>query len=430
MRDVSRLLREIYKALLLPVYGSMWLLYWLVPRGRANLERRLAMRLLPPRGRRAIWFHSASVGEVSTIAPVVAQVRKVRPGVPIVVTTMTPGGARRAAEKIGGAEVGLVPFDFPASMKRFVATLEPSCLIVGETEIWPNMVEETKKSGATVILVNGRISARSYPRYRLIRTLMRGVLNDFDLLLMRSEVDAGRIINLGADPKRVQVAGNTKYDILPEPLAAGRRLEVRAALGMGENLKIVTLGSAREGESEIVLGAVADPRLLRTCSVIIAPRHLELVSQIEQVCRGLGLRHRVLTDLVCGGGAVEAGEVLILARMGLLIEAYAASDIAIVGGTFRPFGGHNPLEPASQGCVTVVGPHIQNIRDDIEYLMERSAALVVERDSLAETLAGLLADPGRRKIIGDAAARAVMERKGIAARCVALMIERGVLPEE
>ena len=425
---LPRVLLAIYRYLPLPLYACLWLGYWLLPLARRSLEPRLAMKSLPPRGRRAIWFHAASVGEISTIAPVVAEVRALIPGTPIVVTTMTRSGARRAGATLKYAEVALVPYDFLPSVRRFVSALEPSCLVIGETEIWPNLVAEAKRQGIPVVLVNGRISERSYPRYRLIRPFMKGVLASFDLFLMRTEIDATRMISLGAEPERVEVAGNTKYDILPAPLDCEARRAIRRDLAIGEATRVVTFGSAREGECEIVLKALVDSRIGSLARLVIAPRHLELVPQVEQVCRSVGLSSITLAELRLPPSTGAVPEVLILAQMGRLLETYAISDIAIVGGTFRPFGGHNPLEPASQGCVTMVGPHIQNIKDDIRYLTSRSCAFVVTEADLGETVARVLSRDDQRNDIGRAAIRAVEEKKGIAKKCVEAMLRRHLLP--
>lgn len=426
---LPRLARFLYAYLPLPVYGCLWVAHWLTPSGRSSLEWRLAARLLPPRGTRAIWFHAASVGEVSTIAPVVTEMRKVRADVPLVVTTMTPGGAKRARATLHDVEVALVPFDFLPAMRRFVSALEPACLVIGETELWPNLVSEAKRQGASVVLVNGRISAKSYGRYRLVKVLIGGVLADFDLLLMRTETDARRIISLGASPEAVQVAGNTKYDILSAPLDQATRSGAREALGIDRASKVVTFGSAREGECEIVLSALAAAGIPALARIVIAPRHMDLVPAIEQLCRNLGLTSATVTDMRAKPPQ-PAGkpDVIILAEMGRLIEVYAISNVAIVGGTFRPFGGHNPLEPASQGCATVVGPHIANIRDDIEYLTSRSAAFVVLEPQLGPRVKDLLSSDRSLDEIGRSAVRAVEEKKGIAAKCVSVMLRRGLLP--
>lgn len=426
---LPRLVRFLYAYLPLPVYGCLWVAHWMTPSGRSSLAWRLAARLLPPRGKRAIWFHAASVGEVSTIAPVVAEVRKVRKDVPLVVTTMTPGGAKRARATLRDVETALVPFDFLPAMRRFVSALEPACLVIGETEIWPNLVSEAKRQGATVVLVNGRISSKSYSRYKFIKVLIGSVLRDFDLLLMRTETDAARVISLGACPDRVEVAGNTKYDILSAPLDEASKSAARQALGIDPASKVVTFGSAREGESEIVLAALAASGIPAVARVVVAPRHLDLVEGIEQICRNLGLSSTAVTDMRAGPPQLkDAPDVIILAEMGRLIEVYGISDIGIVGGTFKPFGGHNPLEPASQGCVTVVGPHIGNIRDDIEYLTSRSAAFVLLEDQLGPKLKELLSSERLIGEIGRSAVRAVEEKKGIAAKCVSAMLREGLLP--
>jgi 3-deoxy-D-manno-octulosonic-acid transferase len=425
----SRLARFLYICLPLPIYGCLWVAHWLTPSGRSSLAWRLAARLLPPRGKQAIWFHAASVGEVSTIAPVVAEVRKVRPGVPLVVTTMTPGGARRASALLSNVEIALVPFDFLPAMRKFVSALEPACLVIGETEIWPNLVSEAKRQGAYVVMVNGRISSRSHARYRLVKVLIGSVLRDFDLLLMRTDVDAQRILNLGAPAERVEVAGNTKYDILSAPLDDVSKSRVREALGIDRSSKVVTFGSAREGECEIVLGALAAAGVPAAARIVVAPRHMDQVPAIEHLCRMLGLSSATVTDMQ-PRPAQPAGrpDVIILAAMGHLIEVYGISDIGIVGGTFRPFGGHNPLEPASQGCVTIVGPNIANIRDDMEYLTSRSAALVLLEHQLGQKVMELLLSDRSLEEIGRSAVRAIEANKGIAARCVSSMLKRGLLP--
>ncbi|HVP56566.1 MAG TPA: glycosyltransferase N-terminal domain-containing protein [bacterium] len=426
---LARLVLTLYTYLPMPFYAALWAACSASVGGKSGLEWRLAIRSLPPRGRRAVWFHAASVGEISTIAPVVTQMKQTFPDLPVVVTTMTPGGARRAAEKLEGVEIALAPYDFLPAVKRFVAATEPACLVIGETELWPNMITEAKRQGASVVLVNGRISQKSYPRYRTIRFVMGWILNHFDLLLMRTETDAHRIVSLGAAPERVEVAGNTKYDMLPAPIPPGRRRDLRRDLGISERAAVVTLGSAREGESEIVMRGLAERVKRDDLVLVIAPRHLNLVPQIEQAAKSFGRKVTVVRGLDLPAGETPS-EVIILAQMGHLLETYAISDVAIVGGTLRPFGGHNPLEPASQGVVTVVGPFTQNIRDDMSYLTSRSCALAVDEFTLGQAVADILADEEKRQAMGRAAARAVEDKKGIAQRCVDAMVRRGLLPRE
>jgi 3-deoxy-D-manno-octulosonic-acid transferase len=424
---LARLLLGIYRWVPLPVYLALIAVYRLVPPARSRLAERLAMRFPSGDGRPVIWLHASSMGEISTIAPVVAEIQARRQNCAIVVSTMTTSGRRRAREILKTSDVFLLPIDFYPSMRRLIRGMRPETLIIGETELWPNMIFEAKKQGVRLVLLNGRISKKSFPRYRLIRPLVKDVLSNFDLLLMRTQTDATRVTRLGAEGGRVAVAGNTKYDIQPAPASAAHRRDTRRDLGIADGRKVITLGSAREGETEVVLGALAEVGIEPGPMLVIAPRHLGLVAQIEQICRDFGRRFRTLSKGARGEGE-PAVEVVIIAEMGRLLDMYAISDIAIVGGTYRPFGGHNPLEPASQGVVTVVGPHIQNIADDMQYLRSRECAFIAGEHDLGPLLLKILSDEVRRDRMGRDAAEAVEAMKGIARKCVDTMLDKDLLP--
>jgi 3-deoxy-D-manno-octulosonic-acid transferase len=225
--------------------------------------------------------------------------------------------------------------------------------------------------------------------------------------------------------------GNVKYDNLPEPLPDEARRSMRHELGLVPGRLVITLGSARDGETARVLAAVRSAAIDPEPLLIIAPRHMNLVGQVEEVCR----KSKLECTTVREGETLSPAEllktqVLIFAQMGRMLQVYSVSDIAIVGGTYENFGGHNPLEPASQSAVTIVGPHIQNIRDDIAYLNARKAAFVAKEKELPGMLKKFADDADRREAIGEAAATAVSDRKGIAAKCVDMMLERGFLPED
>jgi 3-deoxy-D-manno-octulosonic-acid transferase len=424
----ARVLLGIYRYLPLFIYFMLWAGYYLVPFLRPVLRQRIGMGRAPEGKGPVVWFHGSSVGEVSSIGPVVTEIKRRVPGARILVTTMTVAGRKRAALELEGVDTLVVPLDFFPAVRRFVSALGPSLLIVGETEIWPNLIVETHRSGASIVLVNGRISRRSFPRYRMIRPLVEHLLSKFDLLLMRTDTDAERLINLGGRVDRVRVAGNTKVDILPRPLSAESRAGVRRKLGIDPTRLVISLGSARSGESEIVLDAVRSAFDVPRPLVIIAPRHLTLVSQIEEMCGAHGCSFATVSKESPERQAATDTDVLIIGQMGRLIEVYAISDISIVGGTFRPLGGHNPLEPASQGSVTIVGPHIHNIADDIEYLASGGAARVTDQAGLGSLLRDLAADDEKRRQIAQRAVEVVRSRKGIAGECVDLMAERGLLP--
>lgn len=424
----ARISMGIYRYLPLLLYWLLLAGYYLLPFLRRPLRQRLGL-CRPPGGEGPlVWFHGSSVGEVSSIGPVVAEIRSRVPGARMLVTTMTVTGRKRAAKELSGVDALVAPLDFLPAVRRFVGALKPAILIVGETEIWPNLVVESRRAGASLVLVNGRISRKSYPRYRVVRHLVEYLLGHFDLLLMRSETDARRIIDLGGQADKVRVVGNTKFDILPKPLSTESRAKVRQDLGIDPSRLVISVGSARSGESEIVLEAVRSALSDLRPLVIIAPRHMNLVPQIEELCRVQGYASATVSKESPGSRAGAETEVLVIGQMGRLLEVYAISDISIVGGTFKPLGGHNPLEPASQGTVTVVGPHIHNITDDIEYLQSQGGARVTDEAGLAGLLDGLARDRVKREKMAERAIQAVRHRKGIAAECVNIMADKGLLP--
>ena len=434
-------LLAVYEALTSAVYAFMWLGHTLLPPLRKRLAPRLAMDVVAAAGKPLIHFHASSVGEISSIAPVMREVAKKVPDHALLITTMTRTSLKRAEEVMPGARAMLIPYDLPPAMGRFLRACRPVAVIVAETELWPNLLRGARRQGASLVLVNGRISTRSIGRYRSVRSLVGCVLAGFDLLLMRSEEDAARIRSLGADPDRISVMGNTKYDALPGPVPAERRAALRRSLGIAGSRPVVTLGSAREGESEILLRALAGFDAAGAPAVVLVPRHLDRVGALEDMCRSMGYGVR----LSAGGGrgrppgngpdlpgrqeeGAAGRTVIIVNEMGKLLEYFAISDIGIVGGTFRPYGGHNPLEPASQGAAVVLGPYRDNISDDVEYLLARDAAVITDEDGLGDVIGRLLSD---REGLADMAARAasaVQAGKGAARRCVDAMKAAGVLP--
>jgi 3-deoxy-D-manno-octulosonic-acid transferase len=369
------------------------------------------------------------VGEISSIAPVVRAVGAEVPGHRLLVTTMTATGRRRAAALLPEAEVRPVPLDFKPAMRRFMKTLRPAVTIVAETELWPNMLREASRQGTRLVLVNGRISTRTIKHYLRLRPLVRSMLSQFDLLLMRSPEDADRVRMLGADPGRVVVTGNTKYDALPGPADGAEREGLRESLGLAPREPVIILGSAREGETEILLAALADLDVVPGPALMVAPRHLENVPKVAAALEAAGYAARFSTRLRDGAARLPADgrRAVVVNEMGRLIEYYAAADIAVLGGTFKPHGGHNPLEPASRGAVVVVGPYRDNIADDMDYLASEGAVVSTDGAGLAEALGDLMSDPAGMKAIAARAATAVEGRRGASARCVEAMRSGGIL---
>ena len=417
-----------YQILTSGLYAIVRLGHDLLPPLRARLAPRLALDLNGSQGP-LVHFHAASMGEISSIAPVVAEVRRALPRHGLLVTTMTGTGRKKAAELLPEADVRLVPLDFKPAVRRFVKTVRPEIMIIAETELWPNLLREASREGIPLVLVNGRISTRTIGHYLRVRPLVRSMLAQFDLLLMRSAEDADRVRMLGADSARVVVTGNTKYDALPGPVPEAARAALRDRLGLSGSRPVIILGSARGGETEILLGALADIDRSREPAVIIAPRHLKNVPKVETALAAAGYTARLSEGRGDGEatGPLGAREAIIVNEMGKLPQYYAVSDIAVLGGTFRPHGGHNPLEPISQGAVVVAGRYRDNITDDMEHLLARDAAVVSGPESLGGALGGLLEDRARMRAFAERAIAAIEERKGASARCVEAMKSGGII---
>jgi len=410
------------------VYAILRLGYDIIPPLRPRLAPRLALDLAAGPAKPLIHFHASSVGEISSIAPVVSEAARAFPGHALLVTTMTATGMRRAAEVLPGTEVRLLPFDFKPAMQRFVRTLKPAVTIIAETELWPNLLREARRRDTSLVLVNGRISTKSIRRYLRLRRLVRSMLSQFDLLLMRSAEDADRAIMLGADPERVVVTGNTKYDVLPGPMEEERRRALKERLGLAWGRPVIILGSARDGETEVLLRGLEALDSGAVPAVVIAPRHLENVPRFDAALRRAGYTVR-LSAAGAGDGPAELlgeREAIMVNEMGRLLEYYAVSDIAVLGGTFAPHGGHNPLEPASQGAVVVVGPYRDNIADDMEYLMGENGVVITDGAGLGGTLRDLIADPARMEATAQRASCAVRARKGASLRSLEAMKSAGV----
>lgn len=363
----------------------------------------------------ALWIHAVSVGEVLAVAPLLAELRQRLPGRKILVSTTTRTGQEMAARRLGADATFYFPLDFAFACRRVLRAAKPALVIVAETEIWPHFLREARRAGAQVVFVNGRVSDRSFARYRWFRAILRRVLADVSFLLTQSEEDARRLRAIGAPADRVAVGGNLKFD-LPEPAPPAFLPELQR---WAQGAPIVVAGSTVAGEEEKVLEAV------RVCHqvngkrplLVLAPRHPERFDQVEDllVARGARFVRRSQPE----AGAARA-EVVLLDTLGELAGAYAAATVAFVGGSLLPAGGHNPIEPALWGKPIVFGPSMENFRGIARALLDAKAAFQVDSsEGLGILLATLLGDPAACRRAGEAA-RAVVEReRGAAARCAA-----------
>ncbi len=356
------------------------------------------------------WLHAVSVGEAIAAAPLVDGLRRLYPDLPLVVTTVTDTGARVVRERYAGlATHRFLPLDLPWTARRFVDSLKPAFLVCMETELWPNLLRALAARGVPVMIANGRISDRSYRRYRLVSRFMRGVLGGVRVFAMQSDEDARRIIALGARPERVVVTGNIKTEPLPD--ATGAVDLWRRLLGFDVGRRVWIAGSTHQGEEEAVLDAHA--RAVAECpdlALVLAPRHPERAGEILGLVAARGWPAVRRSELP---RQRERNAVIVLDTVGELAALYAVADVVFVGGSLLPLGGHNMLEPALRRKPVLFGPHTTNFREAAALLEAAGGALVV-RDAaeLGRELVRLFADRDLRTTLGEAGYEAVASRHG------------------
>jgi 3-deoxy-D-manno-octulosonic-acid transferase len=373
----------------------------------------------PPLPAGGLWVHAVSVGEVQAAASLVRALRSRYPALPLTLTTSTPTGRGRA-RSLFGADVAIryLPYDLPGPMRRFLDRVRPRLGIILETELWPNLYRACDRRQLPLVLASARVSARSAGRYRLLRGVVREALAHGVVVAAQSEADAARFAGLGASPARTHVIGNLKFDFeLPAGAEAGGGA-LRQALGAGRPVWVA--GSTHEGEEELVLDAHARVREVRPDALLVlAPRHPPRCAAVA----GLLRRRGVAFVTRSGGAPVAPGTaVLLLDTLGELVLYYAAADVALVGGSLVPVGGHNLLEPAALGTPVVTGPYTANAAPVARLLVEAGAAEVVaDGSALAAAVLRLLGDRRAREAAGQRGRAAVSANRGALARFLALI---------
>ena len=408
------LLRFFYNVLLCLALPVVWLrLFVRARREPAYAERRGERfgRVPPDVGRDVVWFHTVSAGETIGAAPVIRALKSRRPELRFLVTTMTPAGSAQVIERLGDiVDHCYAPYDFPWAVRRFVRRVRPRALFLMETELWPNLIGATHACGASVSLINARLSERSARGYRRVGPLTRRVLARLDQIICQYEDTARRFEALGADPKRLSVTGSIKFDLaLPADLEEEVARLHEAWVG---DRRAWIAGSTHPGEDEIVLDAHRAlterfPGLL----LILAPRHPARADRVAWLARERGL-HPAMLSAGTGGGDARTPDVLVADVMGRLIYLYGVADIAFLGGSLVPVGGHNPIEAAVRGIPLLMGPHRFNWTEIVRRFSEAGCLHHASEDKLAETVGDLLADEARRRTEGLRARSVVEENQG------------------
>ena len=380
---------------------------------------RIPARLGLPLAGGSIWVHAVSVGEVLAVSGLVQELRARFPERRVLISTITTTGQKLAAERFGPENVFYFPLDFAFAVRAWLRALRPEMVVLAETEFWPNFLRLAKAGGARIAVVNGRISDRSWPRYRRFRGLMQPVLDNVDLFLAQSEEDRRRLVEIGAAAERVQVSGNLKFDAKPPgsvPLAD----ELRAAMARSGAGPVLVCGSTVEGEESMLLRAFKAvlERYPRTM-MLLAPRHPERFEQVAGLLAASGVRFQRRSQW--SAASEVAGSVFLLDSIGELASTYALAQVAFIGGSLVARGGHNVLEPAYYGAAILVGPHTENFRDTISLFRKANALRVVTPDELAPAFLQLLEDDRQRQGMGRRATDLLRAQSGATARTLAAL---------
>ena len=376
------------------------------------------------RGKRCVWVHAVSVGEVLAALPLVKALAKSLPGHRIVLSTVTLTGQRVAREKAGGdAAVIYFPLDLRFAVRRAINLVSPVLVAIVETELWPNFIAETAGRGVPLVIVNGRISDRSFRGYRRLRVMLRRILPLITRFSMQTELDAERIRALGAPPDRVKVGGNMKFDCGLSPAGEEETRAARVALGLREDAPVIVAGSTHRGEEEVLMEAFdAARRVLPGTAFVIVPRHPERRDEVKTLCEARGARC-VLRSRTTAGEKIPGGAILIADTIGELARIYRAATVVFVGKSLVDGGGQNIIEPASMGKPVVFGPSMHNFREAAELLLKNRGALqIADARGLVETITSLLKDARAREELGRRAAEAMAGSRGATQRNLELLL--------
>lgn len=388
------LLRLLIRSLRLPAY-------------RSRLAERFGYYSCNHKG--CIWVHAVSVGETIAAIPLIKQLQQQFPNIPMVVTTMTPTGAERVKSAFGDKVRHVyIPYDLPGATKRFVKAMAPYVAIIMETELWPNLLAACQQNKTPICLVNARLSEKSAQGYQKISLITRKMLQQIDLIAAHGEVDAMRFKTLGAPEERMLVTGNIKFDlkVSDQTIAEGKSLRQQ----LGEDRFIWVAASTHDGEETMLLAAQQKLCKVRPDALLIlVPRHPDRFDAIAKLCeQSHTVARRSLREAVDAKTSIYLGDT-----MGEMLIFYGAADVAFVGGSLIPRGGHNMLEPAALNKPILTGPHLFNFAEISELFVKADALIKVQdSESLAEQLMRFAEDPASRLAMGERAKKVMQANQG------------------
>lgn len=404
------LLRLLYRALRAPAYARRW-------RERFGF-------VAQTNGGKTIWLHSVSVGETLAAVPLVKALQQRYPDYRLTVTCMTPTGSERIQAAFGDSvDHYYAPYDMPDSVARFLNRIRPELLLIMETELWPNTIAACSSRSIPVILANGRLSAKSAAAYGKIPRLVGSMLRSISAVVAQHDDDGNRFARLGLPPEALTISGNIKFDLHLDSEVRAKAQSLTTEW-QGENQRPVLLAaSTHAGEDELILQAYGQIKVALSVAplLVLVPRHPERFNQVAQLCEQAGF----LVARRSTGEPTAPADILLGDTMGELMSFYGACDLAFVGGSLVPTGGHNMIEAAAWGVPVVTGPHLFNFAEASRLLIEGDAMIVCEDAySLAEQCIGLFANRQRCTQMGDAAHRIAEANRGALDRLLAVIDHR------
>ena len=371
---------------------------------------------------KVLWVHAVSLGEVSAVVPFVTVLHHRYPQVKIVVSTITETGREAVEQRLAGiATHCFLPLDYPWIVQRFIQSLNPIGFLVVETELWPNLLRALSRQGVPSVIVNGRLSSRSFFRYQWIRPFMRQILSTVSLGLLQSGRDARRFVELGASPDRMRSTGNMKFDLTMNGSFSPQQSVERSVFGVSEDERLIIAGSTHPAEEEILLESYrALIRSFPNVVLLLAPRHIERSAVLVQTVREFGFpvvrRSQLLQEVHLDEKPVGP-RIILLDTRGELAQVYRLAFMTFVGGTLVPIGGHNLLEPAAWGKPVCFGPYTDHCQEIADLLIESGGGIRVRNgQELAETFIKGIQNQDWVSHAGQSARKVIDDNQGVVER--------------
>jgi len=376
------------------------------------------------KGNPRIWVHAVSVGEVTAAAPVIVSLRDLFPEACIVLSTSTETGQEMARQTVPCAQSYIYyPLDIPSVVRKVISLVKPDLFVPTETEFWPNFIRTCREQGVRIVMINGRISPRSFRRYAMTRFFWRDILNDIEEMGVISEVDAQRVKILGMPPSRIHVLGNAKYDSLTAKVSPGLQADIARRLNITPGEKVFVAGSTHEGEEKIILWVYG--KLISTYpdfELIIIPRHIERGQEVLALVKKVGFPDSISMTEIISGRARLNERVIVIDVIGELFKVYSLATVVFCGGSLVPKGGQNILEPAAWGKVIFYGPSMEDFREEKTLLEQAGAGITIHSGrELLERILHLMSDTETLTRKGEKGKEMVAANVGAARRYAELI---------